>query len=149
MLDESVLKAPTKNAPPASWGTIAWKLYQLARARQKLGQTPPVWSTLTLTIYFDGTYDAFGTSFSLFPNVRLYHGGDFRPSMSFDGGKTWSHNVPLNPKDKAEDYFMEKVSDDAENAVERTFIRWQTEGWGRGDPWGKEQPKGIKPRRSR
>jgi hypothetical protein len=138
VLDRSAMEAVSRHALPSSWGGIAEQLFRALRAKQTEFLTPPVWSELTLTMYFNGTYDAAVTSFSLFPNVSLYHGGAFTPSISLDGGKTWSHNVPWTPQEKAEDYIKEEVSEDS--AI-RNFTRWQTDGWGswratRGNPWG-------------
>jgi hypothetical protein len=137
VLDQSATEALFHHVPPSLWAGLAVQLFRALQAKQSALLTPPIWTELTLTMYFNGSYDAEVTSISLFPNVSLYHGGAFRPSVSYDGKKTWSHNIPLTPQDKAEDYIKEEVS---ENGV-RNFVRWQTDGWGSwgshggGNPW--------------
>jgi hypothetical protein len=147
VIDQSATEDLFHHVPPTSWGGVAIQVFRSLRASETAHVTPPIWTQLSLTMYFNGTFDAEVTSFSLFPNVTLYHSSAFMPSFSQDGGKTWTHNVPLPQRDGSEDYFKQDVSETGM----RNFHRWQVDGWGAwgthgaGNPWGArpDQPGGI------
>jgi hypothetical protein len=150
-----VIEEAVEHAAGAVWKKIAglgvgfgvelvWELVKMGLTESEAKKLPPIWTELELTVYYDGTYDARVRRHSLYPNLSVYCGGRHRLPLSFDGGKTFSPIVPVEPDKAVEDYYLVSGYD-----ATRNLRNWQGHGWGAvsgidgpsgGNPWNATKP---------